>query len=143
VRGQRLDPAGIPVRAFPHVWIDRGQLLSEQQLASALASYLQATPGLDVRIVDSDQLAAVRAGGLIPAATVLVKLRLQTHEQMRVQWTTRPQTVCDALGCFTVTQQYNYDVPVMDAELSISIQEAQSARELQHAVLRGHEEGRN
>ncbi len=138
-----IEPAGIPVRAFPNVWIDRGELLAEQELAAQLVTYLQETPGLHVRLVDGDQLAAARAGGTVKPATVVVIFRLHTRELSRTEWTTRPETVCDALGCFTVARSYNYDVPVVDGELRISVQDGATSQELQRAVVRAREEGRN
>lgn len=138
-----IEPAGIPVRAFPNVWVERGELLAEQELATQLVTYLQATPRMNVRLVDGDQLAAARAGGTVTPATVVVIFRLHTRELSRVEWTTRPETVCDALGCFTVARSYNYDVPVIDGELRISVQDGQTSQELQRAVVRAREEGRD
>jgi hypothetical protein len=143
VRARVIEPAGIPVRAFPYVWLEQGQLPAERELARGLASHLGQTPGIDVRLVDGDQLAAARAGGTLRPATVVISLRLQTRERTRVQWTTRPETVCDALGCFSVNRSYNYDIPILDGELVVSVTDAQTSQELQHAVLKASEEGRN
>lgn len=142
VRARVVEPAGIPVRAFPFVWLERGELPAEQELAEGLASYLRRTPGIDARVVDGDQLAAARAGGTLRPATVVVTLRLQTDERSRIEWTTRPETVCDSLGCFTVNRSYNYDVPVLDGELAVSVRDAQTSQQLQHALLKASEEGR-
>lgn len=138
-----IEPAGIPVRAFPHVWVDRGELLPEQEVARAFVEYLQQTPGLHVRLVNRDELSAARAGGTVPAASVLVVVGVQTKDLSRLEWTTRHQTVCDALGCFSVPNTVSYDIPVMEGELRISVQDAASGQELQRAVVRAREEGRN
>jgi len=138
-----IEPAGIPVRAFPHVWVDRGELLPEQEVARGFVEYLQQTPGLHVRLVNRDELAAARAGGTVPAASVLVVVRVHTTDLSRVEWTTRHETVCDALGCFSVPNTVSYDIPVMEGELRISVQDAASGQELQRAVVKAREEGRN
>lgn len=138
-----IEPAGIPVRAFPHVWVDRGELLPEQEVARVFVEYLQQTPGLHARLVNRDELSAARAGGTVPAASVLVVVGVHTIDLSRVEWTTRHQTVCDALGCFSVPNTVSYDIPVMEGELRISVQDAASGQELQRAVVKAREEGRS
>jgi len=142
VRASVIEPAGIPVRAFPYVWLEHGQLPAEEELAQGLATYLAQTPGIDVRVVSGDQLAAARAGGTLRPATVVISLRLQVQERMRAEWTSRPQTVCDSVGCFTVSRAYDYDIPVLDGELVVRVTDALTSQELQRAVLKAREEGR-
>lgn len=140
VRAQVIEPAGIPVRAFPVVWVERGQLPAEEELVRAFVSYLGQTPGIEARVVSSEEISAARAGGTLRPATVVVTLRLRTRELSRVEWTTRPETNCDAIGCFTSQRSYDYDVPILLGELTVVITDAQTSNELQRAVIGAREE---
>jgi hypothetical protein len=89
-----------------------------------------------------DELEPLRQRGQIPAASVVVLVEVEFSEGLRPDWTTRPETVCGAVGCYTTNRTYFYDVPTVQAELTLTVYDGPSARVLQRMRVEAAREGR-
>ncbi len=140
--GTLVHPARVPVRSYPRIWVAGGHLDHEVALRDALARHLQGARA-EVRTVELDHLEPMRVEGRIPPATVVVILDLRTAERTRPEWTTRPETVCGPLGCDTTNRSVVYELPVLLAELTVTIYDGPTARMEQRVVLEARDEGRD
>lgn len=131
--GRVQEPAAVPVRAFPRIWLLEGELPVERELVRRLAEHLERSDKASVEIITRGQWADRRARGGVPRATVVVRLHLDVDEQMDTRWTRRPDTICDAMGCYTVNRSYPYDMPTLQAQLVVTVYAGRSAQRLQRA----------
>jgi len=131
-----VTPAAMPVRAFPHIWVAPGVLESDAMLADALVAHLREGGRSTVRRVELERLEPLRAAGRIPAASVVVQLESDFDEEMRTQWSSRPETQCGPLGCYTTQRPFSYDVPTLDAKVVLTVFDGPTARVLQRLVVR-------
>ena len=144
VSGTVVHPAAMPVRSFPSIWIAGGHLDHEVLLLDALAQHLREGPRAtaEVRRVELDDLEPLRVSGRIPPATVVLILDLRFREGTRSEWTSRPETVCGPVGCYTTQRSYVYELPTLRGSLSIAVYDGPTARVLQRLTLREADEGR-
>ncbi len=140
VRGQVVHPAEVPIRGFPRVWVIGGESLAEQRFADALVAHL--TGDADIRVVPLRDLEPARASGRIPPATVVVLPRLVFQDSSATRWTSRPQTICGATGCYTSRRSYQYLVPVLAANLIVTVYDGPTATVQQVIHLETREEER-
>ncbi|MFW5920680.1 MAG: hypothetical protein ACOCUS_02480, partial [Polyangiales bacterium] len=143
VRGRVVYPATVPVRTFPRIWVATGHLDYEIRIAEALAAHLRADTEAKVRRVQLDDLEPMRVEGKIPPATVVVLLEAELTEGSRPEWTTRPETVCGPLGCYTRERTYLYDVPTVHGELTVTVYDGPTARVLQRVTIDAAEDSRD
>src|SRR5688572_1775639 len=109
-----LQPAVMPVRAFPRVWVAGGHLEDEVVVVDALARHLRAAGHVEARRMHVGDLEPLRAARRIPAATVVILVDLTLTERNRPEWTTRPEMVCGPSGtCYETHRPYLYDVPTL------------------------------
>jgi hypothetical protein len=141
-RGEIAHPAAIPLRSFPRIWLARGHLPEETAFVEGLAAHLATLGDAAVRIVDIDELEPARVAGNIPPATVVVLSAIDFREGTETRWTSRPQTTCGAIGCYTTRRSYAYDVPTLRAQLSLTVYDGPTAHVEQRVHLPAREEGR-
>lgn len=142
VSGAVVHPAEIPVRSFPRVWIAGGHLGYELELLEALNVHLGGGRA-DVRRVELDDLEPMRVNGRIPPATVVLILDVRMEEGTRPEWTTRPETVCGPMGCYTSNRSVVYEVPTLEATAILTVYDGPTARIQQRARTRSRHEGRD
>jgi len=142
VSGTVVHPAEVPVRSFPRVWIAGGHLDHELELLDSLAAHLRGGRA-EVRRVELDDLEPMRVAGRIPPATVVLILDVRMEEATRPEWTTRPETVCGPMGCYTSNRSVVYEVPVLKARATLTVYEGPSARIQQRARAESLHEGRD
>lgn len=135
-----VHPAQVPVRSYPRIWIAGGHLDHEIELLDALADHLRGGRA-EVRRVELDHLEPMRVQGRIPPATVVVILDLRFVEATRPEWTTRPETVCGPLGCYTANRSYAYELPTLRARLTVTVYDGPTARVEQRVTIDAHDEG--
>lgn len=142
VRGEVVYPASVPVRAFPRIWVASGRLEHELKLRRVVARHLEQGPDRrEVRRIDLGELEPMREAGEIPRATVVMLLELELEERTRSEWTTRPETVCGPLGCYTRHRSYMYDVPSVKGTLTITVYDGPTASMLQRVDVEAQKEG--
>jgi hypothetical protein len=140
VRGEVVHPAAVPMRSFPRAWVVAGVTPQERSLAAALAQHV--ANGSDVEIVELAELEPARLSGSIPLATVIVLPRLAFAQSSVTRWTSRPETVCGSAGCFRTRRSYQYEVPVLRAEVTLTVYDGPTATVLQEVKVATTEEGR-
>ena len=141
VSGTVVHPAAMPVRSFPRIWVVGGHLDHEVYLLDSLARHLRGGRA-EVRRVELDDLEPLRVAGRIPPATVVLILELEFVEGTRPEWTSRPETVCGPVGCYTTQRSYVYELPTLRGKLSIAVYDGPTARVQQRLTLREADEGR-
>jgi len=135
---QRHQPA---VYVFDDkIWIAGGHLEHELRLQERLTEHLRQGDA-EVRRVELDDLEPLRQAGDIPHATIVVILDLALDEDTRPEWTSRPEYVCGPAGCYTTTRSVVYQMPVVRAELEVTVYDGPTARVQQRVTLRSTDEG--
>ncbi|MEO0321851.1 MAG: hypothetical protein AAF447_02765 [Myxococcota bacterium] len=134
-------PAVVPVRTYPRVYVARGLRSEEVELGGRLARHLDGD-GVGAELVDRQRLERERLGPGLPVASVIVLLSLEARRETRTRWTTRPETVCGATGCFTRQRTVTLDVPAFRARLEVTVLDGPSTRTLQRVSFEAMEEGR-
>jgi len=137
-----IRPATIPLRSFPRVWVASGFLPEERAIADALVRHLRAQGRVEARWMDPDTLEPLRQRGEIPPATLVVRIAVSAEESLRTDWSTRPETVCGPVGCYTRNRSYTYSIPMVRAQLVLTVHDGPSARVEQRVRLRATDEGR-
>ncbi|MFW6031218.1 MAG: hypothetical protein ACOC9T_01390 [Myxococcota bacterium] len=138
-----VRPAQVPVRSFSAVWIATGHLPEETRLAQELVRHLERADSVDVKRVDVEDLEPARVAGRIPPETVVLLLDVGFEEDVRREWSTRPENVCGPYGCYTQQRSYDYLVPEVRGVLTVSMYEGPSARLLRKVSLDAQDEGRS
>lgn len=141
VNARVVTPAAVPLRAFPRIWVAAGVLATDGVLADRLAAHLRVGARSAVKRVSIDRLERPRHAGEIPQATVIVLLESDFDETTRTEWTTRPETVCGPLGCYTTQRPYSYDVPTVVGQLVLTVYDGPSGRVLQRLTVRSRSAG--
>ena len=135
-RGYLVQPASVPVRAFPNVWVLRGESMLEDRIAERFAAHVGASGRTRVEMISRHQWEESRRAGKMRPATVVVMFRLGVDEEMHSRWATRPESICNAWGCYTVQRSYVYEVPTVTGKLVLIVYDAKSGRRLQRLTLR-------
>lgn len=138
-----VRPAEVPVRSFSAVWIATGHLPVETRIAQGLVQHLENADSIEVRRVDVEKLEPARAAGRIPPGTAVLLLEVEFEEDVRREWSTRPERICGPYGCYTEQRSYDYLVPRVRGVLTVSMYEGPSARLLQKVSLDATDEGRS
>ena len=136
-------PAAVPVRTFPHVVVTAGHEEKEAALADNLARHLSADSQVETQRLGRDVLGALRAQRSLPAASVVVEIELRLRQSYDSRFTTRPQTVCGAGGCFTRNRTISVDVPQLRARVQLTVSSGPSGEVLQRYSFEVLEEGRD
>jgi len=136
-------PARVPVRVFPIILVASSEGLVELALRGALAGHLAADGRARVEEVPFGSLEPRRLAGAIPAPSVVVAIGATERRSVRQDWGSRPMTVCGPMGCYTQMQTYAFDVPVLEAEVTVTVHDGPSAAVLQRETLTARDEGRD
>ncbi len=140
VRGAIVQPARVPVRAFPRILVTADESPEADQLADAMARHLVVGRSA-VRRVAPDEVEAMRAAGRLRRATVVVHVSLTITRHERPEWMRRETLDCGPLGCIETRRPYVEDVPVLRATLSLTVRDAETGRLLQREAVEDEEAG--
>lgn len=143
VEARLEQPALVPVRAFPRIFVASGHEVELIELAQSLTQHLRRGGASEVQRLTIEELEPMRMAGQIPTASVVVLLSLRVLDDYRPAVTARPRTVCGTLGCYTRTEPYHYEMPITEAALTMTVYDGPTANRLQQIVLRVEEEGRD
>jgi hypothetical protein len=142
VRGEVIHPAQIPVRSFPRIWVVLPVTPQERSLATALAHHLEGGDA-EVDLVELRDLEPLRFAGRIPPATLVLLPRIEFRRGSETRWTSRPQTICGSSGCFRTRRSYQYEVPTLLAQATLTVYDGPTATVRQEARAQTSEEGRD
>jgi len=143
VEALAVQPALLPLRAYPSVLLVPGPLDEDAQVARALTRHLKQAGHTRVQVIDEARLKKHTARSHVPRGTVVVELLVATQERVHAQHGQRGQTTCDSLGCFNQNTSYAQDVPVMRATLQVTVRDGRSMRVVQRVRLRALEASGN
>lgn len=134
--GSSLEPATVPLRAFPQVFVLQGELDSERALAKALAQHLSEQGHTVTEVLDEAGLRArLRAGGG-GRAMAIAELVLQSREVYHYGYDSSRKTLCDSLGCFAAPGSLRREMPSLSATLIISVRVGRSMELRQQATVK-------
>lgn len=132
-----LQPAGLPLRSFPHVFIVRGHLPEEQKIARGLSAWLQRKGHVSAPVVEEAALEQRRARRGLPPGSVVVELALGVRELTYQQYAPS-RTVCDSLSCYVLPSTVE-DLPVLKARLVLTVRDGETLAVRQEVVVRAIE----
>lgn len=140
-----MQPAVVPVRAFPRVLVASGHLSEEIAVIDALARHLRRGRHVDARRLHVSELEPLREAGRIRPATAVIIATVVMTERMRPEWTTRPEVVCGPSPgpCYETSRPHLYDVPTLAGRLHLTVYDGPTARVMQRVVVRSADEGRD
>lgn len=139
VRGEVIQPAQVPVRAFPRILVTSAEDPESREIALAIARHL-AVGRSTVDRLDRSAIAELRARGQIDRTTVVLELRTTLTRHERPGWATSDPLNCGVAGCVDSRRSVE-DVPVVRAHVSILVAEGPSGRPLQRVELSEQESG--
>lgn len=140
VRGEIVQPARVPVRAFPRILVTADDAPEAARLADAMARHL-AVGRSAVRRLAPTEVDAMRSAGRLHRATGLVHVSLTMSRRDRPAWMRRDTLDCGPLGCIESRRPYVEDVPVVRVELVLTVRDARSGRLLQRERVEEEESG--
>lgn len=141
VRGEIVQPAQVPVRAFPRILVTASEDPASRDLALAVAQHL-AVGRSAVEQLDAAAIEALRAEGRIGRATVVVELRTSLTRRDHPRWTGRnDQLDCGPIGCFDMRSSAIQDIPVLHADVIVTVLDGPSGNALQEVELSEEESG--
>ncbi len=141
VQGEVVQPAQVPVRAFPRILVTAEDDPESRGLATAVAQHL-ARGRSAVQQLAPDAVRDMRANGRIERTTVIVHLQTIMSSHTRADWSPRNRGMsCGALGCFDPRGSSIRHVPVIHAELLVRVLDGPSGNTLQEVELAEEEVG--
>lgn len=131
-----VEPAAVPVRAYPEIWL-AGGFLQEDEVALDEAALALETDGKHrVVRVEPSELEARRRAGEIPATAAVLMIDVRIEEDVRQDWDMRPVRICGPYGCTTQYEQVPTNVPWVRGSARLRVFEGPTARLLQRHVVR-------
>ncbi len=135
-------PARAPVFVFPSVWVAGGKYEEEVYLLDRIAAFLARDKRREVRRVRADELEPARQAGQISALTAVVQLSLSLHSSERMHTSLMPLTYCSPFSCgLTSYGMYSSYIPLMRAQVALTVHEGPTARVLSHETFTDEVEG--
>lgn len=134
-----VEPAALPLRAYPQVLVVPGPLSADTRVARSLARMLQQRGHTRVRIIDAGALRERTRRRALPVSTVIVELMVSTDERLHLVLDPYPRTTCDSLGCYQSPAGGGQDLPMVRATLHVTVREGRSMRVVQRMRLRVQE----
>ncbi len=140
-------PARLAARAFPLVYITSAGDLDAEMLAEALARHLEAPGGLaSSRPVRAERLAPeavarLRAGGRVGSVSIVIRVAVEYHEDYRLDYASRPMTVCGPGGCALTPRPRQADLATLRARARFAVEDGPSGRRLEVVTLEVRDEG--
>lgn len=140
VRGEVVQPARVPVRAFPRILVVAGDGPESVLIARRLANHLAQSEST-VRRVPAGAIDELRRAGRIEPATVIVHVRLELTRRDRTGWARRNSLSCGPLGCVQTNRNILQAVPVLSGRLIMTVLDGPSGRSLQRELVSDEESG--
>ena len=140
VRGEVVQPAQVPVRAFPRILVTSGASPEADDIANQLAAHLSIGRS-NVRRLDPRAVSLLRRTREMPRATVVLDVRVTLVRRDRPEWTRRDTLSCGPIGCIENRSPTIQDVPVLVAELALTVIDGSSGRVLQREALSEEDSG--
>lgn len=129
------EPARLAITVFPRIWLVYDPLDENERVARALSRFLQ-QKGKNVETMDADELAARRASHSVPISATVLHLRFWFVDSVHTEWTHDPSTSCGPGGCYGPQGPAMYDVPHVEARMALRVEEGDTGRVLDRAVVR-------
>lgn len=140
VRGTVVQPAQVPVRAFPNILVTGDASPEGQHLADVMARHL-AGGRSHVQRLDAGEIRVRRVAREIPPATVVVQIAVELLRRGRPEWGRQDELDCGPLGCVESRHPYVRDVPVVVGHLVVTVVDGPSGGTLQREELTEEESG--
>lgn len=134
VQGEVLQPAQVPIRAFPRILVTAPDDAESRDLARAVAQHL-ALGRSEVDQLDPQVIAAMRDEGRIDRTTGVVELRTVLTRRDQPQWSRGDGLDCGPLGCVDPSRTAVRDVPVLSGRVIVTVSEGASGRTLQRVEI--------
>lgn len=140
VRGEVVQPAQVPVRAFPRIIVTSSEEAEAERLADAVAQHLVVSRSR-VRRMSQAEVDAARERGDLGRATAVVSVAVAVSSRLRAQWARRREMTCGPLGCTDTNRPYLRNVPLIVGSASIRVIHGPSGRVLQRENVSDEEAG--
>jgi hypothetical protein len=142
VQGEIVQPAQVPVRAFPRILVSAAPNPESRDLAARVARHLSRGRSA-VEQLEPDAIRALREGGRIERATVVIELQATLTRQDQSHWGLRSRPLdCGPLGCFDPRGGSSMqDIPMLRADLLLRVLDGPSGDTLQEVELSEQETG--
>jgi hypothetical protein len=135
-----VQPAQIPVRAFPRILVTTRGDPESRELALAVARHLSRGRS-SVEQLEQHVLHAMRDEGRIERATVIVEVQATLTREDQSDWSPRRGLDCGPLGCFDTRGSGINQVPLLRADLLVRVIDGPSGDALQEVQLSEEEAG--
>lgn len=140
VRAEVVQPARVPVRAFPRILVTSDSTAEADEIADQLARHL-AIGRSNVRRLDPRAVTLLREAREMPRATVVVDVRVGLSRRDRPEWNRPSSMICGPIGCVDDRRPTIQDVPVLVGELALTVIDGGSGRVLQREQLSEEDSG--
>ncbi len=140
VQGEVLQPAQVPVRAFPRILVTAPADAESQELARAVARHLSLGRS-EVEQLAPEAIAALRGEGRIERTTVIVELRSTLSRLDQPGWAQNEGLDCGPVGCVDPGHAGMRDVPALTGNVHVIVSEGASGRSLQRVEITEEESG--
>lgn len=140
VQGEVVQPAQVPVRAFPRILVTSTDDAESREIALSVARHL-ALGRSAVDRVDRAAIATLRAEGQIERATVVIEVSTTLSQHATAGWTRSEGVDCGPVGCLDSPRRRVREVPVLRARLIVTVQDGPTGRALQRVELSEEESG--
>jgi hypothetical protein len=137
-RGEVLQPAQVPVRAFPRILIACDDAPESVELATAVAGHLADGRSV-VERMEPEAIERLRAAGRIEVATVVLEVRASFAQRDVPHVTPGERFDCGPAGCMDWRRLDSS--PLVHVEVRLRVADGPSGRPLQEVELREEETG--
>ncbi len=141
VQGEVVQPAQVPVRAFPRILVTAAGDPESRELALAVARHLSRGRST-VEQLELDVIRQMRDEGRIERATVVIEVHTRLSRQDEPRWSPRNRGLdCGPLGCFDARTSSLEDTPTLRADLAVRVLDGPTGDTLQQVELSEEESG--
>ncbi len=140
VRGAVLQPARVPIRAFPTILVVTNADPDTETLADAVARHLEGGDST-VRRLREVELDDLRDAGQVARATAVVRLRVTVTTREQARWDRRSELSCGPGGCIQRARSVVAGVPIVVGDVALDVIDGPSGRVLQRERLLAEESG--
>lgn len=140
VQGEVVQPAQVPVRAFPRILVTAPNDPESQDLALAVARHL-ALGRSTVDQLEPGAIRELREAGRIERTTAVVELRTTLVRRDQPGWSRSDGLDCGPVGCVEATRTTVRDVPVLQGQVYVKVADGPSGRSLQEVAISEEESG--
>jgi hypothetical protein len=140
VSGEIVQPARMPVRAFPRVLVTSSLDAESREVADAIAGHLSGGSA-QVDRAPPEAIDILRTEEGMRRGTIVVDVRVRVRELDDAAWGARDDLECGPSGCFRARRLAFQDESLVAGELAVTVNDGPSARELQRIQLLEQERG--